>query len=175
MKNIKVLTLESKTLPLNNVKAYSFESLFIILAVALPSIFHLLGAPVRYILPMHWTVILAGLVYGWRGGAMAGLLSPVTSFLITGMPLPVMLLPMTAELLIYGALTGLLKEKFKLNSFVSIAIALISGRIIFLLSFILMSRGMDITGYLVSAIVPGLFVGILQIALISFIAKFWTK
>jgi hypothetical protein len=175
MKNIKVLAIDSKTLPLNNVRAFFYESLFIILAVALPSIFHLLGAPVRYILPMHWTVILAGLIYGWRGGAIAGLLSPVTSFLITGMPLPVSLLPMTTELFAYGAITGLLKEKFKLNSFVSIAVALIAGRIIFLFSFILMSRGIDISGYFVSAMVPGLFVGILQIASIPFIAKFWTK
>jgi hypothetical protein len=175
MKNFKSLVIGSNTLPLNNVRAYLYESLFIIIAVSLPSICHLLGAPVRYILPMHWTVILAGLVYGWRGGAMAGLLSPIISFFITGMPLPISLLPMTAELFSYGALTGLLKEKIKLNSFVSVAIALISGRIIFLLSFILMNQGIDIPGYFVFVIVPGLFIGILQIALIPFIAKFWTK
>ncbi|MCX6164692.1 MAG: hypothetical protein NTU73_07500 [Ignavibacteriae bacterium] len=175
MKINRVLTIDSNTLPLNNARAYLYESLFIIIAVALPSICHLLGAPVRYILPMHWTVILAGLVYGWRGGAIAGFLSPVISFLITGMPLPVSLLPMTTELFAYGAITGLLKEKLKINSFISIAIALITGRIIFLFSFILMSKGIDIQGYFMTAMIHGLFIGILQIALIPFIAKFWTK
>jgi hypothetical protein len=175
MINFKVLTLDSKTIPLNNIRAYLYESLFIILAVSLPSICHLLGAPVRYILPMHWTVILAGLIYGWRGGAISGFLSPIISFLITGMPFPVSLIPMTAELTAYGTLTGLLKEKLKINSFISIAIALITGRIIFLFSFILMNQGINISDYFVTAMVPGLFIGILQIASIPLIAKFWTK
>jgi len=175
MINLKSLTIESKTLPLNNTRAYLYESFFIILAIALPSICHLLGAPVRYILPMHWTVILAGLVYGWRGGAIAGLLSPAVSFFMTGIPLPVFLFPMTAELFSYGALTGLLNEKIKLNSFVSVSISLITGRVIFLLSFILLNQGINFTGYFVSAMVPGFIIGIIQIVLIPYIAKFWIK
>lgn len=175
MKNIKILTLDNKVLPLNNTRAYLFESLFIILAVSLPSIFHLLGAPVRYILPMHWTVILAGLVYGWRGGAISGFLSPVISFMITGMPYPVSLIPMTAELTVYGTMTGMLKEKLKINSFISIAIALVSGRVIYLLMFALFNPILDIFGYFVMAMVPGLFIGLLQIIALPFIAKFWTK
>lgn len=174
MKNIKAVAFNDKTIPLNNVRAYLFESLFVILAVALPSICHLLGAPIRYILPMHWTVILAGLVYGWKGGATAGFLSPAVSFLITGMPY-LSLIPMTAELFTYGALTGLLKEKFKMNSFLSITIALIAGRIVFLLGFASLNTGIDLSVYVLYAIAPGLFVGVLQIILLPFIAKFWTK
>lgn len=175
MKNTKVLAIEKNTLSLNNVRAYLFESLFIILAIALPSICHLLGFPVRYILPMHWTVILAGLVYGWKGGAAAGFLSPVISFMITGMPYPVSLIPMTAELTTYGAFTGLLKEKYKLNQFVSIAVALFAGRLIYLFIFISINSGVDIFGYFVTAMVPGLLIGILQVVSLPFIAKFWTK
>lgn len=175
MKNSKIIAFNGNTLPLNNVRSYLFESLFIILAIALPSICHLTGVPVRYILPMHWTVILAGLVYGWRGGAIAGLLSPAVSFLITGMPLPVSLFPMTAELFTYGFLTGTLIEKVKLNSFASVAIALFAGRIIYLLSFILLNQGINLQGYIGAAILPGLITAVIQIISIPFIAKFWTK
>ena len=169
------LSIKSTTLPLDNIRAYSYETLFVVLAVSLPAICHLLGAPVRYILPMHWTVILAGLVYGWRGGAISGFLSPVVSFLITGMPVPLTLFPMTLELFTYGSLTGLLKEKLKLNSFVSIALALIVGRIIFIISFALFNQGINIQGYIMTSMLPGLIIGVIQIASIPFLAKFWTK
>lgn len=175
MKNIKIFAIDNKVLPLNNSRAYLFESLFIILAVALPSIFHLLGAPVRYILPMHWMVILAGLVYGWRGGAISGFLSPVVSFLITGMPYPISLVPMIAELTTYGSVTGMLIEKFKINPFISVTIALVLGRMIYLLVFALFNPIMDLYGYFVTAMVPGLFVSVLQIIALPYIAKIWTR
>jgi hypothetical protein len=175
MKNSKSLAINSKILQLNNVRAYLFESLFIILAASLPSICHLLDAPVRYILPMHWTVILAGLVYGWKGGAIAGLLSPVVSFLITGMPFLVLLTPMTAELVAYGLIAGILIEKVKLNPFASIAISLLTGRIIFLLSIILLNQGTSISGYFIVAMLPGIITGLIQIISLPFVAKYWRK
>ena len=55
-------------------------------AWALPALIHLLGLPVRQLLPMHWPAILAGLVYGWRSGAVIGAASPIVSYLISGMP-----------------------------------------------------------------------------------------
>jgi hypothetical protein len=167
------LTVPNGVLPINNIRAYFFETLFIILAVAFPAICHLTGAPVRFLLPMHWTIILGGLVYGWRGGMISGLISPVLSFLITGMPFPPMILPMTAELFTYGAVTGLAKEKLNINAFASIAIALISGRIVYIFSIYISSSGLNIPGYLESALLPGIVAGILQIALIPFVAKFW--
>ena len=82
---IKSITLDKTILELKSVKSFLFQLLFIGLAVLLPTIAHLTGAPV-ILLPMHGTVILAGLVYGWRGGAISGFLSPIVSFMITGMP-----------------------------------------------------------------------------------------
>jgi uncharacterized membrane protein len=169
------LAIQHKVLSLSNRRAYLFETLFIILAVALPAICHLIGAPVRFLLPMHWTVVLAGLVYGWKGGAISGLLSPALSFFITGMPYPPMIFPMTAELFTYGAITGLARERLNLNAFTSIAIALISGRIIYIFTFLIFSGGLNIPGYLESALLPGIVAGVLQIILIPFAAKFWKK
>ena len=54
-------------------------------AIALPAACHLLNAPVRALLPMHWPVLLAGLVFGWRGGLAVGLLVPLSSFALSGM------------------------------------------------------------------------------------------
>jgi hypothetical protein len=175
MKNSKSLQINSSTLSLINVNAFLFESLFVILAVALPVICHLSGAPARYLLPMHWTVILAGLVYGWRGGAVAGLLSPILSFLVSGMPIAASLFPVTVELFTYGFLTGILIEKVKLSSFASVAIALIAGRVIFLLSVIFFNQSLISQEYISIVIFPGLITALFQIISIPFIAKFWTK
>ena len=171
----KTLTPETRVLPVNNINSYLYMSLFLILAVALPSVCHLLKLPVRYILPMHWTVILAGLVYGWRGGFVSGFLSPLISFLITGMPYPAALLPMTAELSVYGASSGFLREKLNLNSFASVAIALIFGRAVYLLIYFMLSSGIGYSEYLFTSMVPGLAGGIMQIVLLPLAAKLWIK
>jgi niacin transporter len=168
---VKPLTLELK-----GIRPYLFTSLFIAIAVGLPSAAHFAGAPVRYLLPMHWTIILAGLIYGKKGGALCGFLAPSVSFLISGMPFPPMILPMTIELAAYGFITGLLRENFKLNSFASIAISLIAGRILFLITVLFMG---SFTGlfleYAKAAMLPGVFAGLAQIVILPFIAKLWIK
>jgi len=162
------------TLALKGIKSYLFQILFIGLAVALPAVAHLTNAPVRYLLPMHWTILLAGLVYGWRGGAVSGLLSPTVSFLITGMPPANILMPMTLELAAYGCIAGLMRENFKLNPFVSLLTAIIAGRMIYLISAL--SLGListDIFTYSQSSLFPGFAAAAGQIIILPFIAKWW--
>ena len=67
------------TLPAWRLRALLFQALLIVAAVVLPAVAHLSGAPVRILLPMHWPVLLAGLVYGWRGGGAVGLADPSAS------------------------------------------------------------------------------------------------
>ena len=172
----KTLNIHPVTIELKGVKSYTFQILLVGMAVALPYIAHTAGAPVRYLLPMHWAVILAGLVYGWRSGAITGLLAPVVSFLISGMPLPHILGPMTIELFTYGIIAGLLRESFKLNAFASVAVALIAGRILFVISILLFgSVSGSIPAYIQAAMLPGLAAGLAQIIILPFIAKWWVE
>jgi uncharacterized membrane protein len=172
----KTLAIHSTTLELKGIKSYSFQILLVGLAVVLPYIAHFTSAPVRYLLPMHWAVILAGLVYGWRSGAITGLLAPVVSFMISGMPAPHILAPMTIELFTYGIITGLLRENLKMNSFASVAIALAAGRILFLIAVLMLG---SVSGsfliYTKSAMLPGIAAVIAQIALLPFAAKWWVN
>jgi hypothetical protein len=172
----KTLALNSTTLELKGIKSYTFQILLVGLAVVLPYIAHTAGAPVRYLLPMHWAVILAGLVYGWKSGAITGLLAPIVSFLISGMPLPHILAPMTIELFTYGIIAGFLRENFKLNAFVSVAAALIAGRILFVISVLSFgSVSGSIPSYIQTAMLPGLAAGLAQIIILPFIAKWWVE
>jgi len=135
--NESVISLEKPTLVLSGVRAFLFQLLLVGVAVGLPVVAHLSGAPVRFLLPMHWPVILAGLVYGWRGGTVTGFLAPVVSYFFSGYPLPNILTSMTIELLVYGLVIGVLRERLHLNAFLAVAIALILGRIVFVLSVLM--------------------------------------
>lgn len=167
---------DSITLKFNGIKDYLANFLLVFLAATLPIIAHFAGFPVRILLPMHWTILLAGLVYGWRGGALTGLLVPVVSHLISGYPLPHILPSMTVELFAYGFFTGVFKEKFKLNAFVSISLAILMGRIIFIGSvFLFKAVNGSYLEYFQVALTPGIFGAIGQIVVLPIIAKFWIE
>lgn len=174
--NESAIILSKPTLPLSGFRAYIFQISLVGAAVILPMIAHLSGAPVRYLLPMHWPVILAGLVYGWRGGALTGFLAPVVSYFISGFPSPAILPSMTVELLTYGLLIGLLRERTKLSPFLSVAIALVFGRIVFVASVLLGNLvATNQLEYFQAALMPGLVAALCQIALLPLLAKWWVK
>ena len=100
-------------------------ALFVALGLLLPVMFHAIGAgPVM--LPM-----LCGFICGWQYGAICGLIVPLLSSVITGMPpifptAPAMML----ELCTYGALTGLLYRKQGRNVYLSLVGAMLGGRLV---------------------------------------------
>src|SRR5690349_24292031 len=100
---IDALTPRRATLPDSGFLALTIQILLLALAaVVLPATAHAIGLPVRSILPMHWPVLLAGLIFGWRAGLGIGVLAPLASFLVSGMPVPHILPSMTLELGAYG-------------------------------------------------------------------------
>jgi len=141
-------------------------------AILLPAAAHLTGAPVRWLLPMHWPVILAGLMLGWRSGLLVGLLAPATNFLLTGYPLPMVLPAMTVELMVYGFLSGFLFQRLHWRGWASVAAAALVGRTAFI-AVVLITGGYkgSIAEYLPAALLPGLTAGALQAALLPPLAR----
>ena len=91
--------------------------LAIVAAVALPQLFHVIGAVSGQgtmlgvaFLPMHLPIIFVGLIAGPAVGAIAGAAAPLASFLLSGMPMLAMLPLMMVELCAYGLVAGLLRE-----------------------------------------------------------------
>ncbi|MBQ4165913.1 MAG: ECF transporter S component [Oscillospiraceae bacterium] len=85
-------------------------------AVALPQLVHLIGSHIgtgsalgELLLPMHLPIILAGLLCGPYAAGVAGALSPILSFVLTGMPMAAMLPFMAIELCSYGFFAGVLR------------------------------------------------------------------
>lgn len=104
------------------------------LGVVLPIAFHSIPNAGSIFLPMHIPVLLCGLICGPFYGLVCGILAPVISSLTTGMP-PMFILPgMTAELAVYGLVSGLLihilpVKKALPRIYISLIIAMVSGRI----------------------------------------------
>lgn len=110
--------------------------LAIVAAVALPQLFHVIGAVSGQgtmlgvaFLPMHLPIIFVGLIAGPAAGAIAGASAPLASFLLSGMPMLAMLPLMMVELFAYGLVAGLLRE-VKLPSLVKVVIVQLAGRVV---------------------------------------------
>ena len=120
---------ENRTIDIKNL---NLAGLFIALGVIIPYFAgHAFGIPGVVFLPMHIPVLMAGLLLGWRYGAIVGVLAPLLSSLLTGMPALWPQLPMLgSELVIFGLVAGLVRKKFKWNLYGSLIVAMIAGRMI---------------------------------------------
>lgn len=107
-------------------------------AVILARAFHHMGGMEVSTLfsPMHFPILLLGILCGWALGGIGGLLTPLVSFAISGMPpFPNGLVPMAVELCLYGVMSGLLRNVFLNNpksnniaTVLALALAMIIGR-----------------------------------------------
>ncbi len=121
---------------------------------------------------MHWPVLLAGILLGWRGGLVVGGLSPVSNWLITGFPLPLVLPAMTLELATYGFVTGWFRERYGWNGFGATAIGIAAGRLMFIATVWLTNGYAGQFGaYLVVAMLPGLYAAVAQVGVMGVVGK----
>ncbi len=170
------LALPATTLGLRGPRGLAAELLLIAAAVALPVLAHAGGLPVRSLLPMHWPVILAGLVFGWRGGALTGALAPAASFGLTGAPVIAVLPAMTLELAVYGAVAGWAREGWRMPAVWSVLAAVVAGRIVFVLTVLVTGGPEGATGaYFAAALLPGVPAAVGQVALLPLVARFWVR
>lgn len=115
-------------------KKLTYSAMFLAIALLLPQIFHQFGDLGRVLLPMHLPVLLCGFACGWPWGLAVGLVSPIISSTMFGMPplFPVGV-AMTFELAAYGALTGLLLKFLPKKIpyiYVNLILSMIAGRLV---------------------------------------------
>ena len=87
-------------------------------------------------LPMHIPVLLCGLTCGWPYGLACGVLTPLLSHLLTGMPGAAYLPAMLCELAAYGLISGLLSRlihtgRRSLDLYVQLIGAMVIGRVVY--------------------------------------------
>lgn len=111
-------------------KQLVYSSFFITCSILLPFVFHATGLSGSVFLPMHLTVLTGGLFLGPRYGFLIGLLSPILSSIISGMP-PIfpMACMMSFELAVYGLVSGFFYVSKKYNIYLSLILAILAGRV----------------------------------------------
>lgn len=120
----------------NQVRNLVMAALCVALGVALPQAFHAIPNAGSVLLPMHIPVLLCGLTCGWPYGLACGILTPLTSSLITGMPGPAYLPAMVCELAAYGLISGLTARfvrtgKRPADLYIQLISAMLLGRVVY--------------------------------------------
>lgn len=151
-------------------------AVFIAFGVVLPMVFHFVGAMGSVFLPMHIPVLIAGLFLGPRIGCTAGLVTPVLSCLLTGMPPVMPVLPfMTLELAIYGLIGGYMYQTRRRSLVVALIAALLAGRIAALAGgygiVSLLHIKLDPLAYIAAGVVTGLPGIAIQLIVVPFLVK----
>lgn len=132
---------------------------------------HAFGLRGTIFLPMHIPVFLIGFLCGPQYGAIGGLVIPVLSSVLTGMPPMFPVLPyMAGELFTYGILSGFLYKKAKLPLYPALLISMICGRVV---NGLIFTTIMDInpgffkvvTGVVVEGI-PGILIQLILVPVI---------
>ena len=118
----------------NSIKKLCLTAVFIAMCVILPMAFHSVGLGSTFA-PMHIPVLMCGLVCGGGYGLLCGMIGPVLSSVLTGMPGTAMLVSMVPELMTYGLVTGLLMAKVKTGKlyadlYICLGTAMILGRVV---------------------------------------------
>lgn len=169
MSALTVKTSEKKRL---SIKTQTLATIgAIIAAVALPQLFHLMGAMSglgtalgEAFLPMHLPIILVGLLAGPYAGAVSGLLSPLVSFGLSGMPTAAMLPFMMIELCAYGLIAGILRNA-SIPTIVKILIAQFGGRFVRAIAILISVYAFGNEAVSVSIILMSVVTGIFGLAL----------
>ncbi len=117
-----------------DVRSYILTSVFVSLSVLAPWAFHQFHLAGATFLPMHIFVLAAGLLFGWRAGLIVGSLTPLASYVVSGMPTLAVLPQIVVELTAYGLAAGLLREKFNLRMIWSLLGAMVAGRLVLFLA-----------------------------------------
>ena len=158
---------------MTNTKRLILAGLCVALGIVLPVAFHSVADAGSIFLPMHIPVLLCGLICGWPYGLACGVLAPLLSSLITGMP-PMAFLPsMLCELAVYGFVSGLLMRYVKTGKlladlYISLVGAMLLGRLVLgLLNAVLFRAGeYSVALWTTSAFVTALPGIVIQLAVI---------
>jgi len=166
--NTQAGILETPVIKLSTLKLFMVIAVFTALSLALPWFCHQFNLAGPTFLPMHFFVLVAGLLFGWRVGLATGFLTPLVSFATSGMPLVSLLPTITLEVMAYGFFAGYLRER-KMDLWLTLILALVFGKIVlFFSAWTLMP--VNPVNYLFSAVKTGLPGILIQLALLPLVA-----
>ena len=157
-----------------------YTVVFLLITTLLPQFCHLIGGVslASQVSPMHLPVYLCAYFAGPIGAMVVGLVAPILSSVLFGMPLfPAPMLPMCVELMTYGAVFGYLYSRLNASgvkrvalTVVSLLVAMIAGRVMLLCANLILVAGYDVDKLVQNTIVNQYFGLIIQIVAVPLCA-----
>ena len=122
------------------IKKIVFCAMYIALGVAIANVLHWASGGIgRVLSPMHFTVIICGMMLGWQYGLVCGILTPLISAIFGMPPFFPTGVCMALECGTYGAIAGLLTKYLHIikdeklnfvNVLIVLIIAMVVGRVV---------------------------------------------
>ena len=165
----------------SNVKKLVFAAACAALCLVLPMAFHAIPNAGQVILPMHIPVLLCGLVCGWPYGGVCGLIGPLLSSLLTGMPSAAMLPSMMVECCVYGFTSGLMMKYVRTGKptadlYISLVSAMVAGRVVAgLAKAWIFTPGISPFAWVTTSLVSGIPGIVIQLVLMPLVVTALTK
>ncbi len=157
------------------VKRMVYTAICAALCVVLPMAFHAVQNAGSIFLPMHIPVLLCGLICSWPYGFVCGLLGPLLSSLLTGMPPAAMLPSMMIECCCYGCVTGLMMRFVRTGKpladlYISMVTAMVAGRVLAgIAKSLIFSPGTAPFAWVTTSLVAGIPGIVIQLVLIPLV------
>ena len=161
----------------SHIKSLCITAICIALCCVLPTAFHAMGIGTAFS-PIHIPVLMCGMICGGGYGLVCGLIGPILSSLLTGMPPATGLVSMVPELMIYGLVSGLCMHLIRTKNifadlYISLVSAMLLGRIVGGIAKVLFFLGKNqsygfmtwVTGYFVEAL-PGIICHLILIPML---------
>lgn len=146
----------------NSIKNMTLTAVCIALCVVLPIAFHSIPDAGSVFLPMHIPVLICGMICGWPYGFICGLMGPLLSSALTGMP-PIAILPaMMLECGTYGMVSGIMLKVVHTRStygdlYIALVVAMLAGRVLsgIAKAYVFMS-GISLTAWITASFITAL-------------------
>jgi len=146
----------------NSVKNMTLTAVCIALCVVLPIAFHSIPDAGSVFLPMHIPVLICGMICGWPYGFVCGLMGPLLSSALTGMP-PIAMLPaMMLECGVYGMVSGIMLKLVHTKStygdlYIALVVAMLAGRVMSgIAKALIFMPGMALSAWITASFVTAL-------------------
>lgn len=145
-----------------SIRKMTLAAVCVALCVVLPIAFHSIPNAGSVLLPMHIPVLICGMICSWPYGFLCGLMGPLLSSVLTGMP-PVAYLPsMMVECATYGLVAGLVlkfvhTKKTYCDLYIALIAAMLAGRVVSgIAKALIFTPGLAMSAWIASSFVTAL-------------------
>ncbi len=125
---------------MSETKKLCISSMLVALSIILSYLIHFIGGMElgKMLLPMHFIVFLIGFICGMKYAVISGIIIPFINLIINGNPQMPNTILMSIELLSYGLIISLLKNK--INIYITLFTSMIFGRFVNLILNIILYK-----------------------------------